>query len=110
MSEPTFQETAPASLEAYERLQADVKRLLAENEGLRLASDWQPIETAPTDGTMVLVYAPATDPAKWAIDLPEAICTAVYHEDAGWCICTVRDVTHWRPLPNPPTPPTGDAP
>jgi|688.fasta_scaffold36485_15 hypothetical protein len=60
---------------------------------------WQPIETAPRDGTAVMIYAPASDPAKWAVDLPAVVCTAAYHEDAGWCVCTVREVTHWMPLP-----------
>lgn len=60
---------------------------------------WRPIDEAPKDGTAVLVYAPATDPAKWAVDLPSMICAARYHEDAGWCICTVREATLWRPLP-----------
>ena len=63
---------------------------------------WQPIETAPTDGTVVLIYAPRSDLEKWTVDLPPVICNAAYHPDAGWCICAVREPTHWMPLPEPP--------
>lgn len=74
--------------------------------GYVVEQGWQDIATAPRDGTPVLAYAPATDPVKWAIDLPSLICAAAYHDDAGWCVCTCREVTHWRPLP---APPKGDA-
>ena len=63
---------------------------------------WQPIETAPRDGTQVLVYARVLHPEKWGIYLDPKICAASYHPDAGWCVCEVRDATHWRPLPAPP--------
>jgi len=66
------------------------------------AAAWQPIGDAPCDGTTVLVYAPPPDPEKWhesVWDLPAIICTAAYHEDAGFCIDTIREPTHWRPLP-----------
>lgn len=64
--------------------------------------NWQPIETAPTDGTMVLVYAVVLEPKKWGIKLDPIICAAAYHEDAGFCVCEIRDATHWMPLPEPP--------
>lgn len=66
------------------------------------AAAWQPIETAPCDGTTVLVYAPSPDPQRWhesVHDLPHIFCTAAYHEDAGFCIDTIREPTHWRSLP-----------
>ena len=56
-------------------------------------SPWRLIETAPTDGTVVLVFAAERDgPAAFQ-------CTAAYHEDAGWCVDELREVTHWMPLP-----------
>jgi hypothetical protein len=69
------------------------------------AAAWQPICDAPCDGTTVLVYAPSPDPQKWhesVHDLPPILCTAAYHEDAGFCIDTIREPTHWRPLPTTP--------
>ncbi len=65
---------------------------------------WQEMETAPTDGSIVLVYAPPPDPEKWhetVCGLPAIICTAAYHEDAGYCVDDIREPTHWRPLPHP---------
>lgn len=57
---------------------------------------WQPIETAPRDGRVVLGY--------WAEDRVETIQfqfrSFVYSADGdGW---TDRGPTHWRPLPAPP--------
>ncbi len=62
--------------------------------------EWQPIATAPKDGTRVLVCCPgATEPfvAHWQV-----------HTAATWGIgntwrddadCTVAEPTHWMPLP-----------
>ena len=59
-------------------------------------STWQPIETAPTDGRLVIVYAEAHD------GLDGFVTAARWHEDAGWCVDELRPVTHWMPLPEPP--------
>lgn len=72
-------------------------------------SEWQPIETAPKDGTAILVrfkhlnfkYA-KTDEER---DLWHEICVAKWidHNDGGWTwygIC--GQATHWMPLPDPP--------
>ena len=61
-----------------------------------MTADWQPIETAPTDGTRVIVWAP---PSHGLRGLYEG---CAYDPDAGWCVCDLREVTHWRPLPEPP--------
>lgn len=89
MSEPTFREIAPGSLEAHERLQADVKRLLGENE--RLRAGWRPIETAPRDGTWILTYGADTP-------ISDGYLLDWYVPDDGWN----GNPTHWRPLPTPP--------
>jgi len=67
-----------------------------------IEQDWQPIATAPKDGTEVLVYARVLHPEKWGVHLEPMVCAASYHPDAGWCVCEIRDATHWRPLPAPP--------
>jgi hypothetical protein len=59
--------------------------------GYVIEQDWQPIETAPQDGTDVLVFDPTSPKApKIALDW--------YHKEEGW----LGKPTHWRPLPAPP--------
>jgi hypothetical protein len=75
--------------------------------------DWQPITTAPADGSPILVGAEGVTPdlAWWA--------ASVWF--TGWCCGGQRadmygpdfTPTHWMPLPSPPSPalaPTADAP
>lgn len=58
---------------------------------------WRPIETAPTDGTLILVFAPGGE-----FDLPDLQSVCAYHQDGGFCIDEMRHPTHWMPLPPPP--------
>jgi hypothetical protein len=54
--------------------------------------EWQPIETAPKDGTVIIVYA------------PDFFQTAAWVGN-GWTNAAnswLGDVTHWMPLPEPP--------
>lgn len=51
---------------------------------------WLPIETAPKD-RVIEVYAPPTHGLNAMVSLCE------WHEDAGFCICELREPTHWRP-------------
>lgn len=65
-------------------------------------SEWQPIETAPKDGTPILVACPyssgvAVENVRW-IDRPRA---------RGWRFHNYGPAlgvqpTHWMPLPEPP--------
>lgn len=82
-------------------------------------SQWQPISTAPKDGTPLLLfcadYAPAFFVGSWGrTDLPEG------HEDywAGWSWaeeilanhCAMEpEPTHWMPLPATPDEAAGAA-
>ena len=65
--------------------------------------DWQPIATAPRDGTRILVLAPDLGGisyygvAQWAEKdewRPETV--------AGWFWSYATRPTHWMPLPPPP--------
>lgn len=56
----------------------------------RRPDEWQPIETAPTDGTVVRVLTNSVQ------ELPAFECLAAYHPDAGWCVDEFREATHWR--------------
>jgi hypothetical protein len=69
---------------------------------------WQPIETAPRDGTPILVW-----PVKGAdgiipyVVLPfthtnAGVVFVTWIEAAGEVWATFNDVTHWMPLPEPP--------
>lgn len=67
----------------------------------RRADDWQPIETAPRDGTEVLVYATLPDHLQWADpdkQLRPVVRVTAWHPDAGWCVDELREATHWCPL------------
>ena len=69
-----------------------------------VAMQWKPIEEAPKDGTVVLVYACVTQPEKLhesVRDLPPYIGLSAYHPDAGWCVCEIREVTHFMQVPAP---------
>jgi len=67
---------------------------------------WQPIESAPKDGSLVILYSPAE----------EQVCVGVFDHSIWHCACKDQpdlgefgfhgfiDVTpsHWMPLPEPP--------
>ncbi len=64
--------------------------------------NWQPIETAPKDGTHLLLVAPERDFVrsgrwsktrhKWLLDFAPNMASTAAH----------AMVTHWMPLPDPP--------
>ena len=66
-------------------------------------SEWQPIESAPKDGTLVLLFVPKGVDAPVSIGCYDGDSLAdswlVMEPDfmASWCI-----PTHWQPLPTPP--------
>ena len=68
---------------------------------------WQPIETAPKDGTAIIVYGQwAAEIGDWADDPPSV--GVAYSNGTGWFsihadyYSVTCDATHWMPLPNPP--------
>lgn len=62
-------------------------------------SEWQPIETAPKDGTRILMFHPRDDGdvnirmAWWVVDR---------FGGHGWSFPSWSGPTHWMPLPEPP--------
>lgn len=73
---------------------------------------WKPIETAPKDGTQILVYS-KNDGVVWVSWDTEEIyypdcnpekCWAVpgsHQDEQGGCY-RIDDATHWVPVPKPP--------
>jgi hypothetical protein len=68
-------------------------------------SDWQPIETAPRDGTRVLIY-PHYRVSHWVEEGEAFGCGPGFHgsfdvdEEKYWIL---SGVTHWLSLPSPPS-------
>lgn len=75
-------------------------------------SDWQPIETAPRDGTYVLLYngepmwAGCYECAAWFGEGETACWWSAGGPNGGLEVSYVKDgdLTHWMPLPEPPQP------
>lgn len=75
---------------------------------------WQPIETAPKDGTPVLLWwRDERDVEWWACgswrqfgDGSRGWCGESFHasEEKSWTRLLGQHPTHWMPLPSPPTP------
>ena len=93
---------------------------IVENEALKANQSWQPISTAPKDGTVILAYVPARGRAfacRWEPEFEY-----IYHENGdnttprgAWTDNAVVSFgmeevaeyspTHWMPLPSaPPSP------
>jgi hypothetical protein len=71
------------------------------DDGSRAQSvSWQPIETAPKDGTQILAFAHERrgyfGVAQWAEAQP------AFKDVAGWFWDYAIRPTHWMPLPAPP--------
>jgi hypothetical protein len=79
-------------------------RVAANEEAM---SEWQPIETAPTDGTWVLVWGPSQ---RWSsvmmawFALNHRSGKAYWKDSTEWDDYELVDdqPTHWMPLPEPP--------
>lgn len=79
--------------EALRMICTRLVRAEAEVARLREAAAWRPIETAPKDGTLFLAWA---EPGQHGLPGMHSLCA--WHEDAGFCICELRQPTHWKPL------------
>jgi len=68
------------------------ERLIAYIDAMETATTWRPIETAPKDGTRVLVLA--EDGGKLDVYI-------AWHDEDGLCdYAGPIDATHWMPLPS----------
>lgn len=61
--------------------------------------EWQPIETAPKDGTKVLLWDDGVTIGEWSENVHP-------WNDGNWWVeggqVTTQTATHWMPLPEPP--------
>lgn len=70
-------------------------------------ADWQPIETAPKDGTEVLLFTrsdvgPEKDYWESFGDPHFSTVQIGAFEDGKWHQNVIGGATHWMPLPSPP--------
>jgi len=74
---------------------------------LEVAGAWQPISTAPTDGTRVLTYGCLHDDGGADMGEVPAVQLSRYDRQYGWWCAEwgSHEPTYWQPLPTPPTPP-----
>lgn len=70
---------------------------------------WKPIETAPVDGSFVLLFAGDSPILKYGDDVKPAAFYVGWNMGQGWLLWSdaetnkiITDVTHWMPLPEPP--------
>lgn len=67
--------------------------------------EWQPIETAPKDGTEILIYEPSylgVDSGKIYTASWDCDCYNTWIEAGGERYMSFDNATHWMPLPSPP--------
>ena len=67
--------------------------------------DWQPAETAPKDGSHVLLYCPVENrivSSWWRVEPRVEGGGAWYGSDPMDRLNWIQYPTHWMPLPNPP--------
>lgn len=83
-----------------EKAEAERDTLRAENELLMAAQAWQPIETAPKDGTEFIACLNYGENQEFAV--------MIWHEcEEDWTDtfgAIIGLPTHWMPSPTPPTP------
>lgn len=71
---------------------------MSEKNVTRYVADWQPIETAPDDGTTVLVCA---DGWIWISSRKAGSCVGGLPTGWDWSApVSGRRPTHWHPLPH----------
>lgn len=71
-------------------------------------TQWQPIETAPKDGTIVLVFSPTdgTHSATFEVYWSKKCWNVAWNDCGRDGDVEIYNVTHWMPLPPAPEPTT----
>jgi hypothetical protein len=92
---------APTSL-SIRSIRLAVGSLFVQRAREAAVSEWQPIATAPTDGTFVLLYFPGEEEGRYRVgfwgdppDWYESECSSHAMTEFG------REPTHWKPLAPP---------
>lgn len=90
----------------------EVASLLAEAREAQHKASWLPIDTAPKDGTHILLYRPSVGEwtkvsiGDWEDDKyakkPRPYWSSCYERILGILWCRSNAPTHWMPLPIPP--------
>ncbi len=83
------------------RLNVEISTLLSENERLKEAQQWRPIETAPKDQTYILIYNDCE-----SIYVGQWIGDELQWSNGDVCGPDYINPTYWMPLPAPPVDPT----
>ena len=87
----------------------ELRRLLKQADALKAAQRWQPIESAPRDGTRILLFFPndvGVISGEWNFEQfyanPKPHFT--HDQEQRWGVRHMRanQPTHWQPLPLPP--------
>lgn len=72
-------------------------------------SEWRPIETAPKDGSALILFDPETEaPQMWVASWCEFEGDPDgdgYWVDFSAALAEINGATHWMPLPEPPVTP-----
>lgn len=68
-------------------------------------SAWQPIESAPKDGTRVLIYQGGHVYIAWWDEKDWTGVWVIFDCDDSFYSLTADHPTHWLPLPDPPETP-----
>ena len=69
------------------------------------SASWLPIETAPKTEEIVDIWSPSHGRmANYYRNDYNGDGKNVFYDPVESGICTIRDATHWMPLPNPPNP------
>jgi hypothetical protein len=83
-------------------------RLSLEIERLRASCEWQPIETAPKDGTKIICYSPEAPGGKIRVTWYRNPSDHAGYLGWGEFNMVYWPPTHWMPLPEPPVLAEGD--